>query len=461
MNSRALAGVLLVACLLTPARGSAADAPTTFRIFLKDGHSLVSYGEFALVNDRIVFSMPTDASADAPLQLVNLPADRVDWPRTQQYAESVRAERYIGTRAEDDYAALTNDVARALNDVARTKEASKRLDIVEQARKELAGWPAAHYNYRWEDVQQMLSMLDEAIADLRASSGVQRFDLALSAYSQAPPSILVPKLPPPTPQQAIEQTLLASRLVASSAERGALLSAALISLDRDAAALPADWAAAAREEARAILDVDRKIDGEYQALTRRVMTLADGRARAADVRGVEQLVARVRQEDAALGGKRPAVIESLVDAVQAKLDAARRFRLARDRWALRAPILRRYRTEVAEPLGLLTRLGPALDDIKTLAGSSPGELALIGRTVARILKIARAINPPTELAAAHALIVSAAQLANQAAAIRREAMVTNSMPRAWDASSAAAGALMLSARAATEIEHGLKPPRYQ
>ena len=34
-----------------------------FRVFLKDGRSLVSYGEVARVGDRVVFSMPTRASA--------------------------------------------------------------------------------------------------------------------------------------------------------------------------------------------------------------------------------------------------------------------------------------------------------------------------------------------------------------------------------------------------------------
>ncbi len=461
MNSRALAGVVLVTCVLIPVPGSAVDAPTTFRVFLKDGGSLVSYGEFALVGDHVVFSMPTTASDDTPLQLVDLAADKVDWPRTQQYAHSVRAAHYISTRGPDDYAALTNEVAKTLNDVALTTDASKRLKLVEGARKALAEWPAAHYNYRWEDVQQLLSMLDEAIADLRVAAGSQRFDLALSAYSQPPPAANVPTEPDPTPKEAIEQTLLAARLVDSPADRSALLSAALVALDRDAARLPDAWSTSIRASTKASLDVERAIDQEYQALTARVMAAADRRAREADVRGVQAVAASLPLRDAELGGRRPEAVAALVDAVQAKLDGARRFRLARDRWALRSPVLYHYRAEIARPLSLMTRLTPALDDIKSLAGSSPGELSSIDRTVAQLLKIARAINPPDELAAAHALLVSAAQLADQAAAIRREAMLANSMPRAWDASSAAAGAMMLAARAAAEIESGMQPPRYQ
>ena len=65
------------------------------------------------------------------------------------------------------------------------------------------------------------------------------------------------------------------------------------------------------------------------------------------------------------------------------------------------------------------------------------------------MKRAAAIVPPDELKAAHALLVSAAQLADNAARIRREATLAGDMARAWDASSAAAGALMLERQART------------
>ena len=46
-----------------------------------------------------------------------------------------------------------------------------------------------------------------------------------------------------------------------------------------------------------------------------------------------------------------------------------------------------------------------------------------------------------------------------AAQIRREATLASDMPRAWDASSAAAGALMLGARARSDIQTLLKLPQ--
>src|SRR5262245_45310967 len=160
---------------------TAQEAPL-FRVFLKDGTTLVSYGELARVGDRVVFSMPTSASIENPsLHLVDISSDRVDWARTTTYAESARATRYLETRAETDYTILTTGIAQALNDVATTADPGRRLGIVERARRRLAEWPPTHYNYKQSDVRQLLDMLDEVIADLRAQTGIQRFDLSLVA----------------------------------------------------------------------------------------------------------------------------------------------------------------------------------------------------------------------------------------------------------------------------------------
>ena len=97
--------------------------------------------------------------------------------------------------------------------------------------------------------------------------------------------------------------------------------------------------------------------------------------------------------------------------------------------------------------------------MKALSGSTPEALALVERNVTRILALASAIVPPEEVAAAHALLVSATQLAGNSARIRREATLAGDMARAWDASSAAAGALMLGAKARTDIQASLRLPQ--
>jgi len=461
MFSRTAATAIAAVALVMPicaAAASAADDATLLRVFLTDGTSLVSYGEPARVGDRVIFSMPSEPAPNPLLHLVNLPADRVDWDRTNRYAATARLTRYVQTQAEDDYAALSNQVATTLNEIAHTPDPAQRLAIVERARRTLAEWPDNHYGYRRAEVLQMLSLLDEAIADLRAARGASRFDLTLSAFAD-PPAIVEPLLPPPTPREAIEQVLAAARAVDSAAERTSLLATAAATIDRDKAALPAEWAAATRADVSDAMRVELRRDRAYQQLTASTMASADRRARMADVPGLLRLLFSIPRRDAALGASRPDAVSALVAAVEAKLDAARQLQLARDRWAMRAPELNRYRVAIGAPMDLFTELQPPLENIKSLAGSAPAALSFVDRQVARILKLVSAIAPPEEVAGAHALLISAVQLAGHSAEIRREAVLAGDMTRAWDASSAAAGALMLGAKARADIQSLLRLPQ--
>src|SRR5438105_4498881 len=290
MHNRALSGwlaaVLLIACC-SPV--GAADDVTLLRLFLLDGSALVSYGEPARIGDRVVFSIPTAATPNPPLHLMDLAAARVDWDRTNRYAEAARAAHYISTQAELDYSGLSARMTQALDQLTQTDAPARRLEIAENARKMLAAWPSAHYNYRLNEVRQMLSLLDEAIADLRVAAGNGRFDLSLAAFA-APPPPGEPLVPPPTPKETIEQVLIAARVSSSSADRMALLETALAALDRDAATLPAEWVAASRATVRLQVETDRRVDSAYQSLTARIIGDADRRARAADVGSLVRLI---------------------------------------------------------------------------------------------------------------------------------------------------------------------------
>ena len=462
MKSRPWISVLAFVCLAAAVRvsGAAEDDATLMRVFLRDGTSLVSYGEFARVADRVVFSMPTASTPNPPLQLVNIPADRVDWDRTNRYIESARASRYTSTRGEDDYVVLSNAVSRALNEVTFATDPARRLAIVERARRMLAEWPPAHFNYRQADVRQMLSMLDEAIADLQASTGGNRFELSLVALAE-PNSLPEPLLPPPGPTEAVEQLVSASRLTESAVERQALLAAALVSLDREASSVPPEWASAMRATLRAAIEEEVTADRLYQSMIRRVMALATLRARQADIRGVRRVLESLGQRDIALGQKRPDAVRNARAAIEGQLDAARRLRLARDRWALRAAVLREYGDAMGTSFVIFRSLQEPLADIKELAGSSQASLVFVQRQVDRVLRLIEDIVPPDECRTAHALLVSAAHLADNAAKIRREATLSGELARAWDASSAAAGALMLTGRATAEIKTSLRLPQLQ
>src|SRR4051812_49660505 len=79
-----------------------------FRVFLADGRVLSSYGEWARLDDRVIFSMPTQLSRNPiELHLVTIASQRVDWPRTESYAESVRAAAYAANRGDADFVAFS------------------------------------------------------------------------------------------------------------------------------------------------------------------------------------------------------------------------------------------------------------------------------------------------------------------------------------------------------------------
>src|SRR5262245_53581575 len=101
-----LAALVIWACAVS---AQAATDATLFRLFLKDGSTVVSYGEFTRVEDRVVFSMPVGGSPGEPrLQVVWIPAASVDWTRTDRYSESARYQHYADTQGEEDFAVLNN-----------------------------------------------------------------------------------------------------------------------------------------------------------------------------------------------------------------------------------------------------------------------------------------------------------------------------------------------------------------
>ena len=74
--------VCLFLALSSMATAQPAASRVLFRVFLSDGRVLSSYGEWARLDDRVIFSMPTQLSREpVELQLVTIPSQRVDWPR--------------------------------------------------------------------------------------------------------------------------------------------------------------------------------------------------------------------------------------------------------------------------------------------------------------------------------------------------------------------------------------------
>jgi hypothetical protein len=454
--SRALLGVFLV---WTPGAALAGQSSAVlYRIFLHDGTTLVSYGEYARVADRVVFSMPLGAPQQEPsrLQLVSIPEASIDWSATDRYAESARAAHYVATRGDIEFGQMNTAVAQALNDLALEPDPRRKVEKAEEARRNLAAWSARTYGYRAAEVGDLALLLDQAVAELRAAAGGRRFDLSFVAG--APPPSTVPLMPPPTLRESIEQTLAAARLTPEPTERMDLLSAIIRDLDR----LSADesWAVDLRQRALQDLALETTTQEAYAKVTAKAIDGADRYVRDADVQAIETLVRRVLADDDRLGRRRPHVVSALLAALDERLEAARRLRVARDHWLARLPAFKAYRRAIDRVLGDFRHVAPALERLRSLSESGPGDLADLERRISRASDRAGSVIPPPELDPAHALLRSALQLA--AGAGRARAAVAapgGDLTRTMEASSAAAGALMLFGRASGEIARLLEPPR--
>ncbi len=430
-------------------------APLLFRVILKDGTALASYGEFARVGDRVVFSMPIGAEGTTRLQTVNLPASTVNWETTTRYAEATRYAQYVATRAEADFAMLTGDIARALNEIRLTSDPARRLQIAQQARRLLNGWPADHYGYRSADVREMSTLLDETVSQIRASMGVREFDFSLVAIVD-PPSM--PLLPAPTLAQSIEQTMAVARASDVPAERMAMLATVLSIIDESNGKLPKEWASRARAAARSTLEAETEASRKYAKLAAGAMRSANAAASDGDVRGVEKSIKKATRKAQGLGRPRDEDVAALMAALQERLDAARRLRLMRDQWQRSVKAFGEYKSSIASAVDTIDKLRPRLEDVRSLAGPPVGALPDMIQRFERAYRQLRMIRPPAEMSSAHATLLSAAELGQQAARTRERATMTGDVRLAWDASAAASGSIMMLAQGRQQVEIVSRPP---
>lgn len=454
-----VAGLLCLAALVPSlASGQSAASRVLFRVFLSDGRVLSSYGEWARVDDRVIFSMPTQLTRDPiELRLVTIPSARVDWPRTESYAESVRAAAYGASRGDADFAAFSSELAKVLNDVAKIQDPAARLATAERARQRLADWPASHFGYRAVEVRDALAVLDEVISELRVSMGITRFDLSLSANAPlvAPPP---PPLPPPSDAELVEQFVAAASIADSPVERIGLLQTVMRLLDRAIGLLPSEWAARMRSTAAGDLDRERRVEKAYDELRNRTLAEAAklaGRGRMSDL---ERLRDKVKDEDRRLGGHRAGDVAALLATIDLQTASAIQNRESRRQWERRAPVFRRYRRATNGAFKVFGDAVIALEQVKAMTGPPVTTIDSLMKRLSAASRGFRKVVAPDELANGHAVIASAWELAGNAFRLRLEAVSANSVDVAQRASSAAAGALMLYQRARADQLSAMEPP---
>ena len=421
---------------------------TLLRVFLRDGSTLVSYGEFARVADRVVVTLPLGTTESKPdLEVLSIPADTVDWDKTDAYADSARAARYAATLGPNDFALLNESVSVALNDIGLTADPARKIAMATEARQNVTRWAAEHYGYRAQDVSRLATLFDDVIIETRRANGEPNAEMSLVASLAAPPD--TPLMPDPTQQESMEQALRAVTLAPDATERISLLTA----IERTIAGAGAGsaWAEPLRARAHAALEVEHRTDRAYSTLTRDALRAADRYAAIGDVTGVERITRNLLKQDDRLGQRRPQEMASVLAALDSKLDAARRERLARDNRAELAGVIARYRQATAEPLAIMRREKPALDEIRRLAGPSSARLAELAREMKTAEHLLARVPVPDELAETHSLLKDAVALGVRAADGRRRAVLTRSMQMAQEASSAAAGAIMLFEKASADL----------
>lgn len=454
-----VAGVLILAALFPSI--ATAQSPVSrvlFRVFLSDGRVLSSYGEWARLDDRVIFSMPTQLTRDpVELRLVTIPAQRVDWPRTEQYAESVRAAAYAATRGDADFSALSAEVAKVLNDVAKIEDAGPRLRTAERARQKLADWPASHYGYRNAEVRDALGVLDEVIAQLRVAAGISSFDLSLSAnapLAQPPP----PPLPPPSDAELVEQLVAAASLADTPVERISLLQSVVRVIDRAVGLLPAEWAARMRRTVTADVAREQRTEQAYNDLRTRTLEETSRLAAKGRADDLERLREKVKEEDRRLGGQRAGDIAALLATIDLQAATIMASLDTRKQFNKRAPVFRRYRRSTNNAFKAFRDAETALEQVRRMSGPAVTSIPPLSKRLAVISRSFLKVKPPVELAAAHAIIGSAWELAQNAFRLHAEAVSANNIDTAQRASSAAAGALMLYQRARADQLATMSPP---
>lgn len=443
--------VLCAAWLLaSPATASA----EIFRIFLKNGTALASFGEYARVDDRLVFTLPIGTGARAIHELVSLPVAEVDLERTERYAEAVRASQFAATRGAAEFAALSDRLSRQLAAVDGMATPAERLASADAARQELVDWASGSHGYRADEVQQLLQLFDSTIIDLRVAAGESRFAINLSAT-------VVPPAPPrlraaPTASQSITLALRAASVTDQAETRRALLTAAANAAARLART---DAGNALRAEVARVTALEAETDLAYRRLSADVRRRAVRAVEDGDVRAITSLRRRLSTTDRALGRRRPAIVAEIEAVLSAAADQAAEQRLVLDLWEVQRAVMADYRRQALALVAPLRALVPALTAIQDMTGPPVTTLVTATRDTGDMVTAFSTLTPLADAADAHREIGRAIERADAAVRTRHRAVAMRSLPLAYEASAAARDALAALAAVDRSLARLLEPPK--
>ena len=450
---RMLALFLSVAVAGTAAQTVPPGAGAIFRVFLKSGEALPSFGEAALTGERVVFTLMIGAEEPTRvLQLISLPSDRIDIDRTIAYSNSLRSMHYAATRGAVDYAAMTQEVQRTLAEVTAVNDPKKRLELAESARKKLMDWAGGTYGYKAAEVRQMAELFDEVITSLRAAAGERQFSLDLRV---GPEPRTEPLLPVPDLAEFIRLAIEAAHAADSEDDRLAILQAAAAL----AAKMPGDMVLAGRLNREVMLE--RQATTAYADLAASVRARAGAALKKGDVAGISAAIVMLQTRDQELGGRRPQMTAALLTELEGELNRARAYRDALDHYlAIRSTLLT-YERNVRPVMSGFDGLLPIFVAVKESRFTAYERLVRSEERLKTYTEALDLVAPPDELADIHATLLSSLRMASHAIARRRAAAASGSKTVAIEASSAAAGAMLLAEQARAQLVARLYPPKVQ
>ncbi len=431
-----------------------------YRIFLTDGQVLSIVGDFTRLDDVVMVQVPVSVpgAADIPeARTVTIAATAVDWVRTDAYRDALRRVQMDRSSGERAYAAFTEDVAATLRDVALLPDPLQRIRRLELARAELARWPAAHHGYRADEVAETLSVVDDLLNGMRAAAGQGTFSLTLSTASGPSLPESPPLLPPPTRQEIVTQALQLLPRVSDAGQRSLLLQSAEALL-RSAPEADRRWARPALGQVRRQIRTEQGVTRRYERLRAWMLDASTRLLAMADVRGLMRLRTQLVTRDTKLQGQRPEEVASLLATLDTRLERARRQRLLLERWRDREPALKAYASTLMPHLVATSALPRALEDVKALSGPGAALMARADVQLAAAVDDARRAAVPDEARLPHQMWLSAQGLAGRALLTRRAAIRSGDLQQAWEASAAAAGALMLLQQLRSDVPGLLRPP---
>jgi hypothetical protein len=437
----------------TPPPVPTLDPGPIFHVFLSDGRALASYGECAVVGDRVIFTLVIgDGDLKTQYQLMSLPASRVDVERTMKYRDAARAARYAATRGEADYQAITDEVSRALDELPKIENREARLAAAEEAKRKLLDWSRDSYHYRAQDIQTLAALFDDVIAQLRVAAGGEA-GITMDLVAGKPDPAPEPVRHQPTLRESIEQALIAASVADVSSDRDAVLRTA------------ADLSSGSAATADLATTLTRRIEDE-RALDQAYNTLRTGaiaRAEAALARGDVVEAGAIRADAAtgaqALGPGRSDQAQTLLHELDDMVERTRVHRAAVDRYTLMRPQLLAYERQLRPVLSALDSFTPTLKAIEAMTGPEFSKLERVIASIGRLGPRLDELVPPEDLADVHATFISALHLAREACARRRLAIATTDRTAGLEASAAAAGATVLVGQARENLVARLYPPK--